>query len=199
MTDWTEKFFVEDADLYADELEGMDKFAEEEVSDLLNLLSEEFDYAPRTVLDVGCGLGRHCIEFARESLSVTGIDISPDHLNCACNRAETADLGDTIDFCERDMRQLETMDETLDLVVCLYNTFGYFDDETNREVLQQMQDRLTSDGVCVLQVPNKDTTLRNLQADGVRDLDFGMVIARYDFSTDDHPGCTPQRSTRLRI
>jgi SAM-dependent methyltransferase len=183
MPDWTEEFFVENAELYAEELEGMDEFAGEQVRDLLTLLTDEFGHAPTDVLDVGCGFGRHCIEFAAEGLSVTGIDISPDYLSRGRERAATDDLADAVALRELDMRNLDTMDETFDLVVCLYNTFGYYDDETNREVLRQMRKRLTSEGVCTLSVPNKDTTLKNLQTEGVRELDFGMVIAQYEFDT----------------
>lgn len=46
-----------------------------------------------------------------------------------------------------------------------------------------MRERLTEGGVCAIEVMNKDATLTQLPSSGVRELDFGMVAAQYDFDT----------------
>lgn len=183
MTHWTEEFFVENADVYGQELKEMDEWAEDETTNLLTLISEDLDTVPSTVLDVGCGLGRHCLEFAAAGLEVTGIDISPDFIGRARERAATANVAGHTRFCELDMRELNALDVTFDLVVCLYNTFGYFDDDTNIDILRQMHDRLTPDGVCVLQVINKDTYLTDFQSTVVRDHEFGLILAQHGFES----------------
>jgi len=183
MTHWTEEFFVDNANLYMQELQEMDELAEEEADELLSLVLGEFDHSPSTVLDVGCGLGRHSLEFAKAGLDVTGIDISPDYVAEARDRAEDASVADQTTFREWDMRNLDSMSEKFDLIVCLYNTLGYFDDETNIEILQKMRQRLTDSGLCCVQVMNKDTALINFQPDMIHEHSFGVVVAQHNFNT----------------
>lgn len=60
----------------------------------------------KSVLDIGCGTGRHCWELARRGFTVTGIDRSLDMLNIANSRIRTSSsdnqplfkYGDAIDF-----------------------------------------------------------------------------------------------------
>ncbi|MDQ3930445.1 MAG: class I SAM-dependent methyltransferase [Chloroflexota bacterium] len=44
-------------------------------------------YRPRSVLDAGCGTGRVAIELARRGISVVGVDIDPNLLASARNKA----------------------------------------------------------------------------------------------------------------
>lgn len=64
-------------------------------------------YAPRTVLDAGCGTGRIARELVRRGVDVVGVDLDPDMLATARRRAPsgawtladlaTVDLGRTFD------------------------------------------------------------------------------------------------------
>jgi SAM-dependent methyltransferase len=47
-------------------------------------------YAPRTVLDAGCGTGRVAVELARRGIGVVGVDADPDMVDAA--RAKAPDL-----------------------------------------------------------------------------------------------------------
>lgn len=150
---------------------------------LLSLLRDAFDHDPSSVLDVGCGLGRHCREFAATERTVTGIDISPEYLARARKRATEAGFDGRIDFHELDMRDLDSLNEEFDLVVSLYNTFGYFEDETNVGILQQMRTQLTDDGVCVIQTMNKDAMLTSIASEHVRELESSLVVEQSDFDS----------------
>ena len=55
-----------------------------------------------TILDVGCGTGRHAIELARRGFKVTGIDLSESQLARA--REKATDAGVAVDFLRRDAR-----------------------------------------------------------------------------------------------
>lgn len=68
------------------------------------------------LLDVGCGPGRHSLEFARRGLQVVGIDISPDFLAIA--RAQSLQEGLTPAFFEMDARELP-FSADFDVVICL--------------------------------------------------------------------------------
>ena len=48
--------------------------------------------APKDVLDVGCGNGRHAIELARRGYRVVGIDVAALFLNQAREAAKTSGL-----------------------------------------------------------------------------------------------------------
>ena len=68
------------------------------------------------VLDVGCGTGRHAIELARRGYSVTGIDLSPNQLARAREKARAAGVCPV--FEQHDARQPH-FDSAFDLVIML--------------------------------------------------------------------------------
>lgn len=183
MSHWTEEFFVDNGELFVQELEEKGDRATQEVEKLLSLLRDTFGHDPSSVLDVGCGLGRHCREFASTERTVTGIDISPEYLAQARKRATEGGFNDRIDLYELDMRELDSLNEEFDLVVCLYNTFGYFEDETNVDILQKIRDQLTDDGMCVIQTMNKDAMLTSITTEHVRELESSLVVEQSDFDS----------------
>ena len=79
----------------------------------------------RTWLDVACGTGRH-LEFLRRHYSVTGVDVSPGMLRVARRRLPGVPL------IEGDMRNFR-LDETFDVVSCLYSAVGHLRTERDLE------------------------------------------------------------------
>jgi ubiquinone/menaquinone biosynthesis C-methylase UbiE len=71
------------------------------------------------VVDLGCGPGRLPILLAeqRSDLEVTGIDISPDMVAVAAQRARQAGVGDRVRFEVADVAALPFADGTVDLLV----------------------------------------------------------------------------------
>ncbi|CAN1560963.1 SmtA SAM-dependent methyltransferases [Fimbriimonadaceae bacterium] len=69
-----------------------------------------------SVLDVGCGTGRHAREFAKRGYRVTGVDLSPGMLAVAREKADEAGLD--IEFVEADAKTF-TLDRVFDAAVCL--------------------------------------------------------------------------------
>jgi len=82
------------------------------------------------LLDLACGRGRHSINFAKRGYHVTGIDLAPTAISRA--KAKAAQVGAVIDFRVGDMRK--PLDETFDVVVNLFTSFGYFAEETENEL-----------------------------------------------------------------
>jgi SAM-dependent methyltransferase len=69
-----------------------------------------------SVLDVGCGPGRHALELARRGITVTGVDISQRFVDLARGQAQAEDLN--ADFVVGDARSL-AFDATFDAAISL--------------------------------------------------------------------------------
>lgn len=130
--------------------------ADEQVEQMLDRLREVYDYAPDSVLDIGCGIGRHTIRFAERGLTAHGLDLSPEYVERARERATAAGVDDHTSFFQHDMRNLDELSDTYDLVINVWTSFGFFDDRTNAAVIDACRDRLNPDGAFLLEVPNKD-------------------------------------------
>jgi SAM-dependent methyltransferase len=85
---------------------------------------------PATVLDVPCGFGRHALALVVLGYAVTGVERDP------AAAAEARAGG--IDIHELDVRRLDELPSTFDAVICLWASFGWFDDQTNAEVFAAM-------------------------------------------------------------
>lgn len=178
---WTEEFFVEHPELLADAMERRRSAADEEVAAIVEALDREFDHRPVTVLDAACGIGRHVVAFAGRGLSVTGFDLSGTYVDRARERVESAGLGDRVELFEGDLRNVGSFDGEYDLVASLWNSFGYFDDATNAEVLAGFRSRLAPGGTLVLEVTSRDALLWEFPGDSVSETDDGLTVARWSY------------------
>lgn len=194
MVHWTERTFEDKADAFAHVLE--DKFGEasEEVGSLLSTLEREHDLRPDSVLDVGCGIGRHTVAFAEHGCRVDGIDISERYLERARRRADDAGVDDRVDLHEYDMRELDEWDGSYDLITVFFDTLGYYGKETDREVLRSLYDLLSDRGVLVVELSNKDASIGSLWESQAKkfgdvyrlqrldyDVTTGVLTSRLDF------------------
>jgi SAM-dependent methyltransferase len=163
MSHWTQDLFIEGAEHYAADIEMRLDEAATEAEDVLDLLAAEHGLEPDAVLDVACGCGRHAIPMAELGVEVDGLDISPEFVERATDRAESDGVADSARFVAGDMRDLDDapIREEYDLVTCYFTSFGYFDDETNREVLAEMADRVAPGGAVVFQLVNKEWSMAN--------------------------------------
>ncbi len=101
------------------------------------------------ILDLCCGQGRHSLELARRGfVHVEGLDRSRSLIQRARRSARAEDL--KVRFREGDARKLRYPDGSLDVVLVLGNSFGYF--ETVEEDLRVLREigRVLVDGGRVL-------------------------------------------------
>jgi SAM-dependent methyltransferase len=90
-----------------------------------------------TILDVGCGTGRHTIELTKRGYTVTGIDLSESQLARARDKAIRDQL--TIDFRREDARQLPYENEfDVALMLCEGGFCLMETDELNFAILQSV-------------------------------------------------------------
>jgi SAM-dependent methyltransferase len=153
---WYESYFKKDWMKFRDAEEMMRKTSSE-----VDFLEGALHISPPArVVDVGCGFGRHAVEFSVRGFQVTGIDLSDELLEEA-SRAST-DSGTSVTWLEMDMRNMEFTDK-FDAAVCLYTSFGYFDEAQNLDVLRRMSRALIKNGRLVLDVENRDGLLLRYQ------------------------------------
>ena len=131
--------------------------AEAEIDALLALTG----VATRSVLDLGCGPGRHAIPLAARGLEVTAVDLSPSLLERARQRAGKADVA--VDWQRADMREF-TRPDSFDLVISMWTSFGYFDDPgDDLKVLENCHPALHPGGALLLDVVGKEYVVRNIE------------------------------------
>jgi SAM-dependent methyltransferase len=130
------------------------------------------------ILDVPCGFGRHTNRLAALGHHMTGVDLYPGFLDMAKREAEALRL--QVDFQQGDMRHLEFQAE-FDRVMMLFTSFGYFEDADNFRVLENVARALTPAGLFILDIPNRDTFLRNLPAASVTEKNGDLMIDRGSF------------------
>ena len=78
----------------------------------------------KSVLDLGCGTGRHAILLARSDLDVVGVDQSDAMLEHARKLAQESKPGNSLTFIKGDVRDFDVGD-TFDAALMMFNVLGY--------------------------------------------------------------------------
>ena len=81
---------------------------------------------PQSVLDLGCGTGRHAIEMANRGIQVCGVDLSEPMIRIAQSKVTShpKSAAGGIRFSNADIRSLD-LGQTFDAVVCLFHVLSY--------------------------------------------------------------------------
>ncbi|WP_410569425.1 SAM-dependent methyltransferase [Amycolatopsis sp. cmx-4-61] len=103
------------------------------------------------VLDLACGHGDLAHRLAARGCRVTGLDSSAVFLDRA--RADAAAAGTDVEYVAGDMRRLPWT-ARFDRVVNWSTAFGYFDDDTNRDVLRGIAVALRPGGRLAMDLDN---------------------------------------------
>lgn len=135
--------------------------------------TQEIDYlvealrldSSMSILDVGCGPGRHVLELARRGFRVTGIDVSTTFIEIGRKRAVEEGLGsarfEVVDA--RDTSKLTASVGAVDRVVCLcQGAFGVMRrDGEDEAVLRSIASVLKSGGMLALSAFNAYFSVRH--------------------------------------
>lgn len=110
-----------------------------------------------SILDIGCGTGRHAIELARRGHDVTGLDLTPAMLDIARDHAEQA--GVTVRWVQANARDF-TLNARFDAVICLcegaFGLLGAVDDpiEQPLDILRNAARAMKPGAPCLFTVLN---------------------------------------------
>ena len=141
---------------------------------------ESLHVAPGSqVLDVGCGYGRHAMEMAARGYHVVGLDSSLPLLLRGADEAQRRGL--TINFVHGDVRDM-AFDSQFDGAFCLFSTFGYFDDETNKKAAANICRALKPGARCVFEILNRDYIIADLPMRVWWEGDGCVVLEEVDFN-----------------
>ena len=105
------------------------------------------DHSPAagTLLDVGCGSGRHLVHLSRE-FACTGVDVDTDALALARRRVQTG-----VRLLQGDMRTLD-LGRSYEAVTCLFSAIGFMRTRTElRRAVAAMARHLAPGGVLVVE------------------------------------------------
>ena len=111
------------------------------------------------VLDLACGYGRHAMELTSQGYNVVGLDNSLPLLLLGADEAQRRGL--QINFVHDDMRHMN-FEIQFDGAYCLFSSFGFYEDDVNRQILQNASDGLKSGARFVIEVLNRDYLISDL-------------------------------------
>jgi SAM-dependent methyltransferase len=162
---WTHLVYRRHADLFYDVEAALfqnDQLTRQEL-DLVTELGRRVG-APLAspIVDLACGPGRHGRELARRGFAVTGADLSQPFLAMA--RAASGPAGPPLPrlLCT-DLRRPGLAPQSFDTALLLGNSFGYFSDEENRAILEQIRQILRPGGLLCMEVTNLEAYLDRLE------------------------------------
>jgi SAM-dependent methyltransferase len=115
--------FEQSADFYDDLYEGKDYAAE---ADYVDTVIQQHSPGARSLLDLGCGTGRHAIELAGKGYAVAGVDRSPEMIIRARGHRERLSplIRERVTFEHGDIRDFR-LGRQFDAVVALFHVISY--------------------------------------------------------------------------
>ncbi|NOR29003.1 MAG: methyltransferase domain-containing protein [Lutibacter sp.] len=142
-----------------------------------------------TLLDLGCGKGRHSIYLNSLGFNVVGADLSKNSIQQA-KQFEN----ERLHFMEQDMRN--PFKDSYNAVLNLFTSFGFFEDDAEDiTILQNIKNSLKPEGIAIIDFMNVKKVMANLVAketqliEGItfnitRYIKDGFVVKEINFDAD---------------
>ena len=120
----------------------------------IDYLCEKYIKKNDSVIDVGCGIGRHTIELNKRGIKTKGIDFSKENIKSA-QKAYNPEC-----FISGDVRSYK-FKEKYDVAIALYDVIGSFpNDKENLNLLKSIRKILNNKGILIISVMNMTYTKR---------------------------------------
>ncbi|MGA4515496.1 class I SAM-dependent methyltransferase [Staphylococcus caledonicus] len=114
-------------------------------------LIDSLNLSNKTVLDIGCGIGKHTYELGKLGYSVTGIDISEIAIKYAKEKFEKK--LNNIEFINKDIFTLN-FKEKYDFCLISYYLYSNFSLYNRNKLLKKIYSILNDGGMVLLDVPS---------------------------------------------
>jgi SAM-dependent methyltransferase len=132
----------------------------------------------RAILDVGCGIGRHCLELARRGYKVVGVDLSASML--AHGRRAAASEGLPVHFVHGDARGLPFKSHFEVAIMLCEGAFSLMEtDAMDVRILEHVGRALRPRGTLIMTAPNAAFMLAQPQVKG-----FDLTTQREAFTLE---------------
>lgn len=105
-----------------------------------------------SILDLGCGQGRHVIELAKRGYYAKGVDFSKHHIDSAKSEILGCEFecADVRYYCD---------EKKYDKVLCLFDVVGSFPEKSeNKKIIETAYNHLSVGGYLILSVMNMELT-----------------------------------------
>ncbi|MCW4012864.1 MAG: class I SAM-dependent methyltransferase [Candidatus Bathyarchaeota archaeon] len=172
--------FVAEPDLFRASLEARIEKTPEEIEGLVTIFNEYGVPDGGLVLDLACGIGRVSVPLAKLGYTVVGVDLSPSYIGFAKDYAEREGVSDRTRFIVGDMREVEKVLseylEAFDIVINMWTSMGYWDEETDLRILRQCLSLTKASGFFLMHTANRDNLVRRFQAHDFSISDDGIVM-----------------------
>ncbi len=171
---WEEVFDQRYLDTY------VDTFPEKRTQREVDFISRHIEITNKTsLLDVGCGHGRHAIALAKLGCHVTGIDTSQYFLDKVLKRAAEEKVN--VRVFREDMREL-LANGVYDVAVSLFTAFGYFEKESDHVLaIRKIVQALHQKGQFLIDVKNPISLIKGMIEKGAYDKETGL----FSFHTEE--------------
>ena len=160
---WTEKMFIEHGDVFLKFINDEVRF-QKEFEALERIFSETDVPVGGNVLDLCCGSGTQTLNLAKKGFNVTGVDFSPTAIKQARRSAENMSLKGHVEFLVGDARRVSKLLEkkkSFDAIISMGTSIGYYDDDTDKSIVRQLNKLASSNGVLVIDVGNRDYIIKH--------------------------------------
>ena len=129
----------------------------DEACHFINILLSDLQ-PPRNskMLDLGCGTGRHSVQLAHYGYDVTGLDLASNNILKA-----KENFSQRLRFVQADMRDFFGA-EQYHYIFSFFTSLGYFNDEENLKVAQNIATALRPGGIVVIDYLNVHTALKKI-------------------------------------
>ncbi len=152
---WYESFFGRD---YLDVYDF--QFSEQRTQSEVAFAEQVLELSPgQSLLDLGCGPGRHAVALAQRGYEVHALDLSREYLALAEEAAAAANVG--ISIVHADMRNIP-FTARFDAVISMFSAFGYLESEDeDARVLEAVAAALKPGGRVLLDMINREWVVLN--------------------------------------
>ena len=177
--DWYKQYFKEPYGLFYHDFLVPERMSRSEAEFVMTAVDLK---ACRALLDCPCGYARHFPYFETRCDCVYGLDLSAD---CPARAKET---NPACRIVQGDMRALPFSAGKFDLVLNLFNSFGYFCDADNCRVLSEFARVMSDEGKFILDISNPESIRRIVRKTPRTRQQIGGLEVIEDWAFDDATG-----------